>query len=131
MNDLIFKGYAIKDFIFENKTLQNEHCDVELENNFFAQVNYSEDDTQCVCDFKVELIDKNNSDPLIHIILEILASFSHPSNMDKQILHVEICNSIYPYARMIISSFTANAGISPIFIASVDFTGAKPVDNNL
>ena len=116
MKNLKLNGYKIEQFDFINKIKANTK--IELKNSYAYNVRYT---NQNICEgkFTVTIEDKDN--PAAFSIKLVLAGlFSYTEGIEREIIHVQTYKELFPYARALITSLTANAGIQPIMRPDMD-----------
>lgn len=91
---------------------------VELGNKYSYNVNYAQNNV-CRGEFTVEVADKENPDKF-GIKVVIVGIFEFDEGMEKEKIHVLSFKELFPYARALITTITANSGIQPIIIPPID-----------
>lgn len=116
MKNLKLKAYKIEEIEFVNKIRGNTK--IELKNSYAYNVRYT---NQNICEgkFTVTIIDKLNPEQF-NIKLVLAGIFEYDANVEREILHVQTYKELFPYARAIVTTITANAGIQPIMIPDMD-----------
>ena len=73
----------------------------------------------CVGEMSVNVFDREHDDKFfINLVLRGIFEFSDKA--EKEQVHVDSYKALFPYARAIITTLTANAGIPPIIIPEAD-----------
>lgn len=116
MKSIKLKAYKIEEIQFVNKIRANTK--IELKNSYGYNVRYT---NQNICEgkFTVTINDKDNPDSFL-IKMVLAGVFEYNADVQREILHVQTYKELFPYARAIITSITANAGIQPIMIPDMD-----------
>ena len=110
------RAYRAKEITFVNKVENNTK--IEFENKFSYNVNYSKQNI-CKGEMNVSAISKQFPEKFfIKIVIEGIFAFD-PS-VPKEKIHVESFKQLFPYAKALISTVTANAGIPALFIPAID-----------
>ena len=94
---------------------------LKLDTKFSYNVKYSKD-LNCQGELCVEVVAKDQTDKF-HIKTKTVGMFSYKEGADKDLLHVETFKALFPYARALISTITANAGIPPIILPEINIEG--------
>lgn len=121
---LKFQDYTIENFLFKKN--DNFHFDevqeVELNLHFSAQVLISEDKDRARIGIRCKIYDEefeNNKAPFfIDITMNGYFGCTPDITIDKFEIHGMAI--MLPYIRSIITSFTAQAGISPVIIPPIN-----------
>lgn len=112
------KAYRTESFSFINSATPNTK--MELENKISYNVGYSPNNT-CRGEMKAEISDRNAPDKFrIEIVMS--AIFSTAPDAEKEKLHLETYDMLFPYVKAFISSFTAQAGIPPVMLPYADIS---------
>jgi len=116
MKTLKLKAYKIEEIQFVNKIKSNTK--IELKNSYAYNVRYT---NQNICEgkFTVKINDKENPDSF-NIKLVLAGIFEYDSFEEREVLHIQTYKELFPYARAIVTTITANAGIQPIMIPDMD-----------
>ena len=91
---------------------------ITLENQYSFNVEYTVGN-KCVGEFFVEVYDKDNKNDFF-AKTRIVAFYSYNEGMKKDSIHREAFKQIFPYAKSIITTITANGGVPPINLPAVD-----------
>ena len=72
------------------------------------------------CDLKgIEVLDKDHPD-VLNITVEVKGIFEIKSGVEKEFVHVDTFKELFPLAKALITTITANAGIKPIIVQNID-----------
>ena len=116
MRSVSLKGYKVSEISFVNK-LENG-TRVELGNRYSYNVSYAPNNV-CRCEFSLFVEDKEDPEKFaIHLVL--FGLFEFDSSLEKERIHVLSFKELFPYARAIVTTVTANAGIPPVIIPPID-----------
>lgn len=118
MKEFELKGYKIESCQFVNKLTGVQK--IELSHKYSYNVGYSANNT-CRGEFRAEIADKNHPDQF-SLIMIVSAGFTTAPGAAKEVLHVKTYDAIFPYVKSIITTFTASAGIPPIYIPYIDIS---------
>ena len=91
---------------------------VELGNKYSYNVNYAPNNV-CRGEFTIEVADKENPEKF-GIKVVIVGIFEFEEGMEKEKIHVLSFKELFPYARALITTITANSGIQPIIMPPID-----------
>lgn len=91
---------------------------VELGNKYSYNVSYANNNT-CRGEFTIEVADKGEPDKFA-IKVVVVGIFSFDGELEKEKIHVASFKELFPYARALITTITANAGIPPIILPTID-----------
>lgn len=116
MKDLKLKAYKIEELQLVNKVKTTSK--IELKNSYGYNVRYT---NQNICEgkFTVTIVDKENPETF-SIKLILGGIFAFDPELEREAIHVRTYKELFPYARAIITTVTANAGIQPIMIPDMD-----------
>ena len=116
MKTLKLKAYKIEEIQFVNRIKGNTK--IELKNSYAYNVRYT---NQNICEgkFTVKINDKENPDAF-NIKLVLAGIFEYDPSESREVLHIQTYKELFPYARSIVTTITANAGVQPIMIPDMD-----------
>lgn len=115
------KGQRVSELQFVNK-LENG-TRVELGNKYNYSVNYSNENI-CRGEFTIEVADKDDPSKF-SIRAVVLGIFEFDPQMEKERIHVQTFKELFPYVRALITTVTANCGIPPVIIPTIDIEGQE------
>lgn len=116
MNLTQLKAYKVKDIAFSN----NITSKVQLHFNNKVSYNVRYDNKgMCEGTMVVEVFDKNQPD-VLNVKVTVCGIFSVAPDAKKELVHVETFKELFPYAKALITTLSANAGIPPIIVQNVD-----------
>ncbi|MBQ7541115.1 MAG: protein-export chaperone SecB [Clostridia bacterium] len=113
---VILKGYKVSELQFVSK-LENG-TRVELGNRYSYNVSYAPNNT-CRGEFSIAVEDKENPDKF-GIKLVLIGFFEFEEGVEKERVHVHSFKELFPYARAIVTTVTANSGIAPMILPPID-----------
>lgn len=124
--DLQFVGYRVNNLIFEMKDefLTKEQKEYKLE--ISIEINSSPSRNFHEVMFQIEV---SNLEKTLNIVCVIKGGFMLKKEIDKA--HLKECLEksataiLFPYARMAITNVTTAAGISPLFLPTLNFSDVK------
>ena len=92
---------------------------ISLGNKYSYQVQYAVNKDVAKGTFDIEVHDKENPDKFkIHVI--VVGIFAFDSSEKKELVHTETFKALFPYAKSLITTVTANCGIQPVIIPTID-----------
>lgn len=110
------KGYKVSELQFVSK-LENG-TRVELGNSYSYNVSYAPNHT-CRGEFSIKVEDKANPDKF-GVKLVMVGFFEFSDGVEKERVHVLSFKELFPYARAIVTTVTANSGIAPMILPPID-----------
>ena len=116
MASVTLNAYRVEEMQFKN--ILDTGVQIKLENKYSFNVKYDKEN-KCVGVFFVEVYDKDNADKF-YAKTRIAAFYTFSEGMDKDTIHREAFKEIFPYAKSIITTISANGGVPPIILPSVD-----------
>ena len=111
------QGYKVDRIEFVS--LLENGTTISLENKYAYNVQYAKDANMARGEFDVEVHDKANPDKF-KVRVVIVGIFSYLEGSRKEEIHAETFKAIFPYAKALITTITANCGIKPILLANID-----------
>lgn len=118
MKEFELKGYKIEEFTFVNKI--NGAQRLELGHKYSYNVRYAKNDT-CCGSFTAEVSDKAHPENF-SLKVTLSGQFTTAPDVAKEVLHVKTYDALFPYVKAVVSTFTVNAGIPPIYIPYIDIS---------
>ncbi|MBE6642858.1 MAG: hypothetical protein E7615_04325 [Ruminococcaceae bacterium] len=116
MASVVLNAYRVEEMQFKN--VLETGIQIKLENKYSFNVKYDKEN-KCVGVFSVEVYDKNNSDKF-YAKTRIAAFYTFTEGMNKDTIHREAFKEVFPYAKSLITTITANGGVPPIVLPGVD-----------
>ena len=65
------------------------------------------------------MLDKNHPD-VLSITVEVKGIFDIKRGVEKEFVHVDTFKELFPLAKALVTTVTANAGIKPIIVQNID-----------
>lgn len=116
MKNLTLKAYRAKEISFANKV--ENGTKIEFENKYSYNVNYARNNT-CKGEINISAAAKDFPDKFfIKVVVEGIFTFEE--GMKKEVIHVETFKELFPYARALVTTVSANAGIAPIVLPNIN-----------
>lgn len=117
MSIVNLQGYKVDKIDFVNAT--ENGTQIQLGNKFSYQVQYASGNSMAKGTFDLEVHDKANPERFkIRVI--IVGIFAYKAGEKKEHIHAETFKAIFPYAKALITTITANCGIQPVLIPNID-----------
>lgn len=113
---ITLRGYTVSEFSFANK-LPNG-AQIKLGNQYNYNVKYAQNNT-CIGEMNINVFDQDKKDAFF-VKLSLRGVFTFDPGAEKERIHVDSYKTLFPYARAIITTLTANFGIPPIMIPEAD-----------
>jgi len=119
MSNATLKGIISPEISFFNQLPSG--LQLKLDTKFSYNVKYSKELT-CQGELSVEVTAKEHADKF-SIKTKTVGVFSYKEGSDKDLLHIETFKILFPYARALVSTITANAGIPPVILPEINIEG--------
>ena len=116
MAAVVLNAYRVEEMQFKN--VLETGIQIKLENKYSFNVKYDKEN-KCVGVFAVEVYDKNNPDKF-YAKTRIAAFYTFTEGMNRDTIHREAFKEVFPYAKSLITTITANGGVPPIVLPGVD-----------
>ena len=117
MASVNLQGYKVDKIDFVN-AMENG-TKIWLGNKYSYQVQYAVGKNLAKATFDIEVHDKENPDRFkIHAV--VVGIFAYNPDETKEIIHTETFKALFPYAKALITTVTANCGIQPVIIPNID-----------
>lgn len=111
-------AYRVTDLSFVNHL--ESGTQLKLTNKYAYNVRYSPN-SNCIGEFTVDVCDASHSEQFaIHAALS--GVFQYDPEQPREETHVQTFEALFPYARALVTTITANAGIPPIILPAIDPT---------
>ena len=119
MSNAVLKGVISPEINFMNQLPSG--VQLKLDTKYSYNVKYSRE-LNCRGEMSVEVTAKEDPDKFF-IKIKTVGIFTYKEGSDKDLLHVETFKMLFPYARALVSTVTANAGIPPIILPEINIEG--------
>lgn len=119
MPNAVLKACMSPEMSFINKLPNGSK--IQLETKYSYNVKYAKE-LSCRGELTAIVTDKENPDSF-SIKAVLVGIFSYKEGSDKDLLHIETFRALFPYARALVSTLTANAGIPAIILPEIDIEG--------
>ena len=117
MTSVNLQGYKVDKIEFVN-AIENG-TKIALGNKYSYQVQYAVGKNIAKGTFDIEVHDKENPEKFkIHAI--VVGIFAYNADETKEVVHTDTFKALFPYAKALITTITANCGIQPVIIPNID-----------
>lgn len=116
MANVKMQAYKVSEIIFNNQV--NGKVQLKLSNKISHNVKYSKNGV-CEAVITVEAFDKEHQD-VLNIKVTVNGVFLVTQEVEKEFLHVETFKELFPFAKALVTTISANAGIPPIIVKNID-----------
>lgn len=113
------KAFTVSDIGFVNRLDPN--VQIKIGNKFSYNVKYPNDSNTTVCrgELEVEVGDTGDNSKL-NVKVVLVGIFAYDPNAKRELIHTESFKLLYPHARALVTTITANAGIKPIILPNIN-----------
>ena len=119
MGKIMLLAQGASEIQFENK--HPHGTKMQLSNRFSHNVGYGKDNT-CRASLEVTVSDKEKPE-LFSIKAVVFGIFRYDADLSREEVHKESFRELLPYARALVTTLTANAGLPPIYLPPVNLDG--------
>ncbi len=116
MANVNMKAYKVSEIVFNNKV--NGKVQLKLSNKVSHNVKYGKNGF-CEAVLTVEVFDKENMD-VLNAKVTVNGVFTIEQGIEKEFVHVETFKELFPFAKALVTTISANAGVPPIMVKNVD-----------
>ena len=117
MSSVNLKAYKVDSIEFVNQ--MENGTKIGLGNKYSYQVQYAVNKEIAKGTFDIEVHDKENPDKFkIHVVC--VGIFTYDPDETKEEIHAETFKALFPFAKALITTVTANCGIQPVIIPNID-----------
>lgn len=130
---LIFNGYSISNMKFERNYDYQSQQEMELNFDFEVHSHISDEKDEAVLQMTCNIFEEEykTGEAPFYLELTLNAYFEVDGQVDIEQFQVNSMAILLPYLRSIITSFTSQAGISPVILPTINiysFFGNKIQD---
>ncbi|MBQ9742874.1 MAG: protein-export chaperone SecB [Ruminococcus sp.] len=113
------KAYTVSDVSFVNRLDPN--IQIKIGNKFSYNVKYPNNSDVEVCRGELEVeVGDTSEDSKLSVKVTLVGIFGYDKAAKRELIHTESFKVLYPYARAMVTTITANAGIKPIILPNID-----------
>ena len=116
MSNVELKAYKASEITFKNNV--QSRVEFKLGNKISHNVKYT-GNSMCEATLTVEVSDKEKPD-MLSVKVVVNGVFKINTDIEKEFIHVETFKELFPYAKALVTTVTANAGIPPIIVKNID-----------
>lgn len=116
MTNVQLKAYKVSRINFNNAVQST--VQLKLNNKVSHNVKYT-DGAVCEATLCIEVLDKDHPD-VLSITVEVKGIFDIKRGVEKEFVHVDTFKELFPLAKALVTTVTANAGIKPIIVQNID-----------
>lgn len=116
MANVKMQAYKVSEITFNNHV--NGKVQLKLNNKVSHNVKYSKNGV-CEGILTVEVFDKEQQD-VLNIKVTVNGVFLVTQEVEKEFLHVETFKELFPFAKALVTTISANAGIPPVIVKNID-----------
>lgn len=116
MANVTMKAYKVSEVVFNNHV--NGRVELKLKTKVSHNVKFTKNGT-CEANLTVDVRDDNNPDT-INIRVKVVGAFTVNKEIEKEFIHVETYKELFPFAKALVTTISANAGIPPIYVQNID-----------
>ena len=116
MTNVQLKAYKVSRINFNNAVQSTVH--LKLDNKVSHNVKYT-DGAVCEATLCIEVLDKDHPD-VLNITVEVKGIFDIRRGVEKEFVHVDTFKELFPLAKALVTTVTANAGIKPIIVQNIN-----------
>ena len=116
MANVNMRAYKVSEIVFNNKV--NGKVQLKLSNKVSHNVRYNKNGS-CEAFLTVEVFDKENKD-VLNIKITVVGAFEIKKEIEKEFLHIETFKELFPFAKALVTTISASAGVPPIYVQNVD-----------
>ncbi len=116
MTNVQLKAYKVSRINFNNAVQST--VQLKLNNKVSHNVKYT-DGAVCEATLCIEVLDKDHPD-VLSITVEVKGIFDIRRGVEKEFVHVDTFKELFPLAKALVTTVTANAGIKPIIVQNID-----------
>ena len=113
------KAYTFSDIEFTNRLDPN--VQIKIGNKFSYNVKYPSDKTNNVCRGELEVeVGDTSDDSKLNLKVTLVGILAYNPAEKRELIHTESFKILYPLARAMVTTITANAGIKPIMLPNIN-----------
>ncbi|MBO5185056.1 MAG: protein-export chaperone SecB [Clostridia bacterium] len=116
MTNVQLKAYKVSRINFNNAVQST--VQLKLNNKVSHNVKYT-NGAVCEATLCIEVLDKDHPD-VLSITVEVKGIFDIRRGVEKEFVHVDTFKELFPLAKALVTTVTANAGIKPIIVQNID-----------
>ena len=110
------KAYKVREIAFTNNV--NGKVELKLKTKVSHNVRFTRGGV-CEATLTVDVKDEQNPDT-ISVRVKVVGAFTVNKDVEKEFIHVETYKELFPFAKALVTTISANAGIPPIYVQNID-----------
>ena len=110
------KAYKVSEIAFTNNV--KGRVELKMKTKMSHNVRFTKNGS-CEAFLTVEVKDENNPDA-ISVKVTVVGAFTVNKEVEKEFIHVETYKELFPFAKALVTTISANAGIPPIYVQNID-----------
>ncbi len=113
------KAYTFSDINFTNRLDPN--VQIKIGNKFSYNVKYPSDNSNNICRGELEVeVGDTSKDSKLNLKVTLVGILAYNPDEKRELIHTESFKILYPLARAMVTTITANAGIKPIMLPNIN-----------
>lgn len=116
MANTTMKAYKVSEIAFVNNV--KGKVELKMKTKVSHNVRFTKNGT-CEAMLTVEVKDEANPDT-IAIRVKVVGAFTVNKEVEKEFIHIETYKELFPFAKALVTTISANAGIPPIYVQNID-----------
>ena len=113
------KAYTFSDIDFTNRLDPN--VQIKIGNKFSYNVKYPSDKSNNICRGELEVeVGDTSKDSKLNLKVTLVGILAYNPDEKRELIHTESFKLLYPLARAMVTTVTANAGIKPILLPNIN-----------
>ena len=116
MANTTMKAYKVSEIAFTNNV--KGKVELKMKTKVSHNVKFTKLGT-CEANLTVEVSDEAHPDT-ISIKVKVVGAFTVNKEVEKEFIHVETYKELFPFAKALVTTISANAGIPPIYVQNID-----------
>lgn len=113
------KAYTFSDINFTNRLDPN--VQIKIGNKFSYNVKYPSDNSNNICRGELEVeVGDTSKDSKLNLKVTLVGILAYNPDEKRELIHTESFKILYPLARAMVTTITANAGIKPILLPNIN-----------
>ncbi|MBR5827369.1 MAG: protein-export chaperone SecB [Clostridia bacterium] len=116
MANATMRGYKVSEIAFINNV--KGKVELKMKTKVSHNVRFTKLGT-CEATLTVEVKDEEHPDT-ISVRVKVVGAFTVNREVEKEFIHVETYKELFPFAKALVTTISANAGIPPIYVQNID-----------
>lgn len=116
MANVTMRAYKVSEIAFTNNV--KGKVELKMKTKVSHNVRFTKLGT-CEAMLTVEVKDEEHPDT-ISVRVKVVGAFTVNKEVEKEFIHVETYKELFPFAKALVTTISANAGIPPIYVQNID-----------